>query len=219
VWLVGGGSHNSVAVEFKDFVTVIEAPLDEERSLAVIEAVTKLVPNKAIRYVVNTHHHFDHSGGLRTYVSQGAIVLATPTNLEFYRTVMFHPLPRTLRPDRLSTFAPMFTVSRRPVPMEPVNRAYVVSDGTRTLELHPVTGNPHAVGMLVAYLPAEKILINGDLYGPPVPNAPPAPPNPAMTSLMNNIRRLKLDVAQHVPIHGTPGPHAEFLKRFPGGTQ
>ena len=71
VWLVGGGSHNSVAVEFKDFVTVIEAPLDEERSLAVIQAVNKLVPNKPIRYIVNTHHHFDHSGGLRTYVCAG----------------------------------------------------------------------------------------------------------------------------------------------------
>jgi len=110
-------------------------------------------------------------------------------------------------------------VSRRPVPMEPVNRVYVVSDGTRTLELHPVAGNPHAVGMLMAYLPTEKILVNGDLYSPPAPNAPAARPNPAMTSLMNNIRRLKLDVAQHVPIHGVPGTHAEFAKLFVGGTQ
>jgi glyoxylase-like metal-dependent hydrolase (beta-lactamase superfamily II) len=219
VWLVGGGSHHSVAVEFDDFVTVVEAPLDEERSLAVIDAVTRLVPNKPIRYVVNTHHHFDHSGGLRTYVSQGAIVLATPANLEFYRTVLFHALPRTLQPDRLSTFAPMFTVSRRPVPMEPVNRAYVVSDGTRTLELHPVAGNPHAAGMLVAYLPTERILINADLYGPAAPGTTPAPPNPAMTSLMDNIRRLKLDVARHVPIHGMPGSHEDFVRRFAAGTQ
>jgi glyoxylase-like metal-dependent hydrolase (beta-lactamase superfamily II) len=219
VWLVGGGSHNSVAIEFRDFVTVVEAPLDEERSLAVIDAVQKLAPNKPIRYVVNTHHHFDHSGGLRTYVSQGAVVVATPANLEYYRTSMFYPIPRTLQPDRLATYSPMFTVSRRPVPAEPVNRAYVISDGARTLELHPVAGNPHAVGMLVAYLPAEKILINGDLYAPPAPNAPAARPNPAMTSLMNNIRRLKLDVAQHVPIHGMPGPHADFARMFAGGTQ
>jgi glyoxylase-like metal-dependent hydrolase (beta-lactamase superfamily II) len=219
VWLIGGGSHNSVAVEFRDFVTMIEAPLDEARSLAVIEAVQKLVPAKPIRYVVNTHHHFDHSGGLRTYVSQGAMVLATPANLELYRTVMFYPRPRTLQPDRLETFAPMFTVSRRPVPMEPVNQKYVVSDGSRTLELHPVTGNPHAVGMLMAYLPAEKILVNGDLYAPPAPNAPATPPTPTMISLRNNIRRLKLDVAQHVPIHGTPGPQAAFEKMFAGGTR
>jgi glyoxylase-like metal-dependent hydrolase (beta-lactamase superfamily II) len=219
VWLIAGGSHNSVAVEFKDYVTVIEAPQDEDRSLAVIEAVNKLAPNKPVRYVVNTHHHFDHSGGLRTYVSQGAIVLATPANLEFYRTVAFYPIPRTLQPDRLATYAPMFTVSRRPVPMEPVNRVYVVSDGVRTLELHPVAGNPHAVGMLMAYLPTEKILVHGDLYSPPAPNAPALRPTPASTSLRNNIRRLKLDVGQHVPIHGMPGPHAEFEKMFAGGTQ
>src|SRR5438132_5770395 len=67
VWLIAGGTHNSLAVDFRDFVTVIEAPLNEERSLAVINEVKRLIPNKPIRYVVNTHHHFDHTGGLRTY--------------------------------------------------------------------------------------------------------------------------------------------------------
>src|SRR5712691_10736678 len=63
VWLIAGGTHNSLAVDFRDFVTVIEAPLNEERSLAVLGEVSRLIPNKPIRYVVNTHHHFDHSGG------------------------------------------------------------------------------------------------------------------------------------------------------------
>ena len=219
VYLIGGGSHNSVAVEFKDFVTVIEAPLDEERSLAVIEAVTKTIPNKEIRYVVNTHHHFDHSGGLRTYVSQGAVVVATPANLEFYRTVMLYPMPRTLQPDRMAIFAPMNTNNRSPWLMEPVHSRYVISDGTRTLELHPVVGNPHAVGMLMAYLPAEKILINADLFTPPAPNAPMPAATPSMRNLMTNIRRLKLDVAQHVPLHGAPGPHEALVKIAGGGGQ
>src|ERR1700677_1218281 len=75
LWLLGGGSHNSVLVEFKDFVAVVEAPQNEARSLAVIEEVNRLVPDKPIKYVVNTHHHFDHAGGLRTYLSQGTPVI------------------------------------------------------------------------------------------------------------------------------------------------
>jgi len=68
VFYLTGGSHHSVAVEFSNFVTVVEAPLNEARSLAVIAEVKRLFPNKRIKYLVNTHHHFDHSGGLRTYV-------------------------------------------------------------------------------------------------------------------------------------------------------
>ena len=73
VYSLGGGSHHSVAVEFRDFVAVVEAPLNEERSLAVIAEVRKLMPDKPIDYVVNTHHHFDHSGGLRTYVHEEGV--------------------------------------------------------------------------------------------------------------------------------------------------
>jgi hypothetical protein len=69
VWFLGGGSHNSVLIEFKDYVAVVEGPLDENRSNAVIAEVKNLVPNKPIKYLINTHHHFDHSGGVRTYVA------------------------------------------------------------------------------------------------------------------------------------------------------
>ena len=91
VWWVTGGSDHSVVVEFNDFVTVIEAPLNEDRSLAVIGEVTRLFPSKSIRYLVNTHHHFDHSGGLRTYLSQGATIVTHQGNRNFYQEVMFHP--------------------------------------------------------------------------------------------------------------------------------
>ena len=69
---VAGGSHHSIAIDQADHIVVVEAPLVEERSVAVIAAVKAAIPNKPIRYLVNSHVHFDHSGGLRTYVDEGA---------------------------------------------------------------------------------------------------------------------------------------------------
>jgi hypothetical protein len=100
---------------------------------------------------------------------------------------------------------------RDPV-FELVNQKYVISDGTRTLDVHPVVGLNHASTMLVVHLPRERVLVNADLYSPPVPGAPPPMPNPNMRALQQTIQRLRLDVAQHVPIHGRVGTHDEFVK-------
>jgi glyoxylase-like metal-dependent hydrolase (beta-lactamase superfamily II) len=210
VWLMGGGSHNSVAVEFRDFITVIEGPLDEARSNAVIAEVKKTIPNKPIRYLVNTHHHFDHLGGTRTYVAEGATVVTDERNKDFYQRVVFAPQPRTLSPDRLSQF-PFAPTAPGPLLMETYNDRYTISDGQRTIFLHRIEGLNHADDMAVVYLPQDKILINADLYSPPPQGAPaPATVNANAVALFNNIKRLKLDVSQHVPIHGNPGPNADF---------
>jgi len=213
VWFIGGGSHNSVAVEFSDHIAMIEAPLNEERSLAVLEAIGKVAPNKLVRYNVITHHHFDHSSGLRTYIAQGSTLVTHRDNADFYEQVLLSPAPRTLAPDRLAMFYPNFTGSRRPVPMERVNQKYVLSDGVKVLELYPVQGATHIGPMLIAYLPKEKILVNADLYTPPAPGAQiPSQGLQGVATLARNIERLKLDVAQHVTLHGMPGPHENFLK-------
>jgi glyoxylase-like metal-dependent hydrolase (beta-lactamase superfamily II) len=218
VWLVAGGTHNSLAVDFRDFVTVIEAPLNEERSLAVLAEVGRLIPNKPIRYVVNTHHHFDHSGGLRTYMAQGATVVTHQANRDFLQNVLFSPGARTMMPDRFSTYYPYFSGGRRPLPIEAVNQKYVISDGVRTLDLYPMQGLNHHGGMLIVYFPKERILVNADLYTPPAQGAQAPAPNANMRSLQQNMQRLKLDVAQHVPIHGQPGPGEQFVQIVGKGT-
>src|SRR5437867_8952405 len=125
VFYLKGGTHHSVAVEFADYVVVIEGPLNEQRSLAVIAEVKKLIPNKPIRYVVNTHHHFDHSGGLRTYVAEGATIVTHAANKDFFENVFFYPAPRTLEPDLLSSRYPWFRGNRIPL-VEPVSEKYVI---------------------------------------------------------------------------------------------
>ena len=157
VWLLGGSSHNSVAVEFKNFVAVVEAPLDEERSLAVIEEIVKLVPSKPIRFIVNTHAHYDHLGGLRTYLHIGATVITHQRNRVFYETELLNSVPRTLQPDMVSLYPP--TEISEGYTMEDVDEKYVISDGTRNLEIYYVQGlTSHVEGMLMAYLPKEKIV-------------------------------------------------------------
>lgn len=224
VWLLAGGTHHSVLVEFRDFVAVVEAPQNEARSLAVIDEVNRLLPNKPIRYVVNTHHHFDHAGGLRTYLAQGTTVVTQESNKDYYLQILFHPGGWTLQPDRMATYYPMFMVSRRPAPIETVGQKNVLSDGVRTMDIVHVQdmayvledpsyrqGN-HSDDMLMVYLPKEKILVNADLYSPAAAGQAPAAPTPGMLTLYQNIRMLKLDVAQHVGLHGGLATNDEFLK-------
>ena len=187
-------------------------PYTNSKDFGGVKFPTVLYIHHPVHYVVNTHHHFDHSGGLRTYVAQGATIVTHQANREYYEQVHFNPAPRTLQPDRFATFYPYFVGGRRPLPMETVNQKYVLSAGVRTIDLYPVQGRNHAATMLIAYFPKEKILVNADLYSPPAQGAPTPAPNANMTTLQQNIQRLKLDVAQHVPIYGQPGPMSQFTQ-------
>jgi glyoxylase-like metal-dependent hydrolase (beta-lactamase superfamily II) len=200
-----------VAVEFKDFVAVVESPANEERSIVVIDEVHRLVPTKPIRYLVNTHHHFDHLGGIRTFVAEGATIVTHARNRDFYEKVVFSPAPRTLQPDRLSL------MPRAPV-FETLNERYALSDGTRVMEIYAVPGLAHNQNMLIAYLPKEKILVEGDLFTPPAPGAPAPAANASNRTFRETVERLKLDVAQIASIHGRVAAWDEFTKVIGTGT-
>jgi glyoxylase-like metal-dependent hydrolase (beta-lactamase superfamily II) len=208
VYLLGGATHNSVAIEFKDYVAVVEAPLDEKRNLAVIEEVVRLVPNKPIRFVVNTHQHYDHAGGLRTYMHIGATIITHFKNFEFYRRDFLNYAPRTLQPDMVSLWPP--TELAEGYQYETVRENYVLSDGTRNLHIYYVNPLRHVEGMLVAYLPKEKFLIEADLVDTTAPLGTTLSRD--QRSFFNNVQKLKLDVSQIVPIHGKPIPWTDFAR-------
>jgi glyoxylase-like metal-dependent hydrolase (beta-lactamase superfamily II) len=202
VWLVPT-SHNSLVIEFKDFITVVEAPLTVERSLAVIAEAKRLVPNKPIKYLFSTHHHFDHSGGLRPYVAEGATIVTAEVNKAYYEQVFKRKA--TMMPDVLSKNP------KKPVIIG-VKDKYVITDGNQSLEIYTTMGDGHAGELLIGYLPKPKILIEADSYSPQAAGAPAptGPPAPNAVVLYDNLQRLKLDVQTIVPIHGRPVPYADF---------
>ena len=193
VYLILGG-YASLAVDFKDYIVVIEGPQSEERASAIITEAKRLIPNKPIKYVVNTHQHFDHSGGLRTFVAEGATVITHQINKPYYEKTF--SAPHTLNPDKLAG-------SKKKPSFETMTEEKILTDGNRVIELHHLQGSGHNEGLIVAYLPKEKILVEADAYNPPAQaNVPvPTPISPYTANLVTNLDRLKLDVETIIPIH------------------
>ena len=202
VYLLGGTTHNSYMVEFTDFVAVFEAPLNEARSLAVIEEVVKLAPGKPIRWLISSHPHFDHIGGLRAYLHIGSTIVAHRKAIEFLNRDVLNYRPRTMQPDIVALWPP--TELSEGYNFEAINENYVITDNRRILRVYYVQPLAHVAGMLMAYLPAERIAFEADLFDTHEP--PPTTPTPAMRSLVNQVQRMKLDVATLAPVHGPPVP-------------
>ena len=204
IWLLGGASHNSVAVEFPKYVVVVEAPLNEERSLSVIDSVSKLIPGKPIRFLVNTHQHHDHIGGLRTYMHIGATIITHWKNYEFYTRDVLNYAPRSMSPDMLSMWPP--TELAEGYQYETMRENYWLSSNTRSIHLSYVHPLKHVEGMVVAYLPTEKILIQADLF-----NTLESSPSESAAQLKKHVQVLGLEVESIVPIHGAPVKWEDFV--------
>jgi len=203
VWYVTGGTHHSVAIEMSDHVVLVEAPLNDERTLAVVKEVRALVPAKPIRYVINSHHHFDHSGGLRAAAAEGATVITHEINRAFFDRALARGA--TIAPDHLATSG------KKPAAVEGVRDKRTLTDGTRTVEIHHIAGNTHDDGLLMVYLPNERLLAQADTFTPPPANTPPPmPPSPFTLNLVDNLTRLGLTVDRLLPLHGRIVPLADL---------
>ena len=204
IWYLAGGTHHSVLIEMKDYVVVVEGPQNDERAIAVIAEVKKLVPTKPIKYVVNSHHHFDHSGGLGAFVAEGVTIITHAINKPFFEQAL--AAPRTVSPDKLAQSGKKATI-------ETLTDKQVLRDDTRTLEIHHIKDNLHHDGLILVYLPKEKLLIEADAYTPAAADAPPpAQANPYSVNLHDNIGGLKLEVDRILPLHGRIVPVSELLK-------
>ena len=192
VYLITGG-YAVIAVEFKDHIALIECGQNEPRALAVIAETKRQIPGKPIKYLINTHSHIDHSSGLRPFVAEGSTILTHQVNKAYLEKVL--AMPHTLNPDTAQA------AKKKPI-VEAVGEKKVLTDGAHTIELYHLQNFLHHEGMLVAYLPKEKVLLEADGYNPQAAAAtPPNPPSPYTLSLLDNIERLKLDVQRIVPVH------------------
>jgi glyoxylase-like metal-dependent hydrolase (beta-lactamase superfamily II) len=189
----GPGSYDSVIVEFKDHIMMLEAGQSEARGLAYIAEAKKLIPNKPIRYVMNTHPHSDHTGGLPPLVAEGATIVTQRNNQEFLEKAL--NTPRTLLNDTLAR-------SPRQARVEAVSEKKVYSDGARTVEIYHVAPVPHSNGLLIAYIPREKILFQGDFSLP----AEGQPANDHVKALVPIVERLKLDFDRYINVHTSAAP-------------
>jgi glyoxylase-like metal-dependent hydrolase (beta-lactamase superfamily II) len=200
VWLLAGGSHNSALIEFSDHLMLIDAPLNDARTLAVIAKARELRPGKPLTHVVNSHHHFDHSGGIRAAVAEGLTVITHQANAAFIEDVVKRPHTRV--PDALSK-------NPKPLKLETVSDERVITDGTMTVHLYSIPGE-HSESMLMAYLPKERALVLIDVY------EPGEGPHMFAGRFLEDLKKRNLRVDRIVPLHGKIVPYAQLVKDATG---
>ncbi|HTB20542.1 MAG TPA: MBL fold metallo-hydrolase [Bryobacteraceae bacterium] len=191
----GAGSYDSVIVEFKDYIMMLEAGQSEARALAYVAETKKLIPNKPIRYVMNTHPHSDHTGGLPVLVAEGATIITQKNNEEFLDKSLNNP--RTLMNDTLAK-------NPRKAKFETVAEKKVYSDGTRTVEMYHIFPAPHSNGLIIAYIPKEKVIFQGDFSV-----NPGEPANDHVKALVPVLERLNLDFDRYINVHASAAPQTK----------
>jgi glyoxylase-like metal-dependent hydrolase (beta-lactamase superfamily II) len=197
VWLLQQlpGGNRVMFVAFRDYVLVLEAPTPQSAATAVMDAVKKTVPGRPIRYVVFSHAHDDHAGGLRPYIAEGITIVTTPKARAFVDRVANEK--HTLRPDALD-------LSPRAPLVETFTKKRVFTDGDMTVELHDIGPTSHIDEIVMAYLPKQKLIFQGDLAILPPRGAVPAA-NALTAEFAKAIERLGLEVETIAGVHGRVG--------------
>ena len=199
IWFLTGASHNSVLVEFSDHTELIEIPTSEARTQAVIAKAKELVPNKPLTRAIVTHHHFDHSGGLRAGIHEGLTIVTHEANKTFFEEMAKRK--HTIQQDALAK------QPKAPKVQGVADSGLMVKDAMQTMQIiHFQDPTGHNAHMLMVYLPKDRILVNADLYnwGGNFARYPRA------LTLADAIARLKLNPAIHLPVHGRRGTQEQF---------
>jgi len=201
VWLLhsagGGGGANSILFEFADHLTMFEAPSSQAWTKALMERARATVPGKPLTEVIVSHHHFDHTGGIRQAIAEGLTVVAHKGTEGLFREIAARK--GTIGPDAIG-------VNLKPLKFKAVDEHREMKDSAMEVHLYHAISQSHMAEGLFAYVPRDKLLVQGDffdvsweLYF-------------WQNTYLDNIRYWNLQVDTDVPVHGRVLPLAQVLQ-------
>jgi len=199
VWRAEGGSHHSLVVDQGSQLVVVEAPQSKARTQAVLDTLRSRFPGKRIGTVANTHHHWDHSGGLRAAMASGHRIATHARNVSFVRQIA--TARKTVAPDALSR-------RQAAVVIVPVGDSLVLGVGERRVVLYELP-TAHAEGVLAAYVPSARLLFASDVLTPPLPGAATPLAQVGSAELVAMARRRGISVDRFAGGHGGVVPWSE----------
>ncbi|MGA2025273.1 MAG: hypothetical protein ABSH23_11000 [Steroidobacteraceae bacterium] len=196
--------YGSTVFEFKDHLAIFELGGSQAIAQADIDAARRLVPGKPLTQYIPSHSHFDHTAGLRVGVAEDLTIISRRGNEGIFREMATHPSPDY--PDSLEK-------NHRPLHFVPMEEHLRLSDESMTVDLYRVIGNTHMADAVFAYVPAQKLMVEGDIGTAAVDYQFWA------DSYMDNVERYRLDVQTISPVHLNIMTHAQLIDMIRGGVQ
>jgi hypothetical protein len=186
-WLQSSGNHSSTLYEFADHLTLFEAPSSAAQARVLIDAARSVAPSKPLTEIIISHHHFDHTGGLRTVVAEGLTIVSHRDNEQYFRELAARKA--TLHPDELAKH-PM------PLKFKGVGEHAMLKDSAMEVDLYQMKDNIHSGLNLVAWVPRYRLLSQSDLFDAYWHRHLWA------DNYFENLERLHLHFDKDLPVHG-----------------